>query len=67
MELDDSIRQSRNDFGHSLSDLVLPTLINLEYTQNYDAVYEWSWVVKSTPGCHTVLTMSEVDVSSDSV
>lgn len=41
MELDDSIdsiRQSRNDFGHSLCDLVLPTLINLEHTQKYDAV-----------------------------
>lgn len=50
MELDDSIRQSRNDFGHSLSDLVLPTLINLTYTQKYDAVYELPQDVKSTPG-----------------
>ena len=32
MELDDSIRQSTSDLGHSLSDLVPPTLINLVHT-----------------------------------
>lgn len=42
MELDDSIRQSTNDLGHFLSDLVPPPLINHThtYTQMYEAVYK---------------------------
>lgn len=42
MELDDSIRQSTNDLGHSLSDLVPPTLIKLTDTQKCDV----DWVGK---------------------
>lgn len=50
MELDDSFRQSTNDLGHCLSDLVPPTLIVLNaHTWKYDRVYEWTQDVWSAP------------------